>query len=496
MTVFISECGKKLNSAVNASFHALSLSLVLQFVLGGIGFAVLFPIFRTPDEESHYKTGLSNYAWVTRGNSTYCGYNMDLNSLTGQPDGSITNLAFDADRLQERCEKHVTYGWVLNYPSVLLASAFTSDRPTAKKVTLLHFYLSRFMNGFFVAAVMLRLVQLMSRWGPRSGSFFILCFCLSPLFLQQSWSVTADVPINLLGLQLAIIAIYLDKLDGWDIGVFALTSIIACSSKPILAPLIPGILIVAYGLHDSDARVSFSYFRNLIRQRFFLIGSASGVMGIAIAFLQVGAEQSKGNPRLPEQLKFVMDNPIKTFRLLQQCLTDFFIESIHFFAGHLGYFKISTPEFMIQLYPKILAMAVLVEAVILCHFFWQRLRVSDFRDLSSKRLRFISIASVFSAATLYVSALIPIFVMFLVWTKIGATNVEGVQARYFYPVIFSGIGLLGGLAGLAKLPAAEFIPAKRHDTRIKVSLSFVFCLIGLGYWLTLLYDIVRYYYQS
>ncbi len=496
MTSFISACGKKTHSLANSIFHALSLGLVIQFILAGTCFALLFPMFRTPDEEAHYKTGLSNYAWITRGQSTYCGYSMDLRSLASQPDGQITTHSLETNRLQELCEKHVTYGWVLNYPSVLLASAFTSDRANSKQDALLRFYLSRLLNGFFIAITMLRLVLLMSRWGPRNGSFLILCFCLSPLFLQQSWSVTADVPVNLLGLQLAIIAIYFDRLDVWDLSVFALTSVIACSSKPIIAPLIPGILIIAYGFHDQKSRLSLSYLRHLFKQRFFLIGIAATIFGVITAFLQVGAEEGKGNPRIRQQLQFVIEKPVETFEMLQRCLRDFFSTSINFFAGHLGYFKVSTPEFMIQFYPKLHAIVLLTEIVIFGVFLWQRFRVREFGDLPRQRLRFIVAGSVLTSATLYLSALIPIFVMFLVWTQIGATGVEGVQARYFYPVLFAGIGFLGGLAGLAKLPTAQIIPSNRDATRAKVFLLAIFCMIGFGYWFTLLYNIVRFYYQA
>jgi hypothetical protein len=496
MNSYISQCGKKIHSGANLVFHSLSLGLVVQFVLAGICFALLFPVFRTPDEEAHYKTGLSNYAWITRGQSTYCGYSMDLRNLATQPDGAITTQSLETDRLQELCENHITYGWVLNYPSVLLASAFTSDRANSKKSALLRFYLSRFLNGFFVAITMLRLVQLMSRWGPRAGSFLILCFCLSPLFLQQSWSVTADVPVNLLGLQLAIVAIYFDRLDGWDLGIFALTAIIACSSKPIIAPLIPAVLIIAYGLHDQSARLSWSYLKNLFKQRFFLVGMAAAIFGVATAFLQIGAEDSKGHPHFRQQLQFAMENPGKTYVLLQESLKFFFSESIHFFAGALGYFKVATPDYMIRLFPKLLSFALLTEMAIFGAFLWQRLKIREFGDLLRGRLQFVAAGSVLTAITLYVSALIPVFIMFLVWTPVGSTRVEGVQVRYFYPVVLAGIGCIGGLAGLVKLPTAQIIPSNRETVRARTSLLAVFALMGLGYWLSLLYNIVKFYYQA
>jgi uncharacterized membrane protein len=95
-----------------------------------------------------------------------------------------------------------------------------------------------------------------------------------------------------------------------------------------------------------------------------------------------------------------------------------------------------------------------------------------------------------------VSALIPVFIMCLVWTPVGSTRVEGVQVRYFYPVVLAGIGCIGGLAGLVKLPTAQIIPSNRETVRARTSLLAVFALMGLGYWLSLLYNIVKFYYQA
>ena len=477
--------------------EVISVALVMQFVIAGICFSLLFPIFRTPDEEFHYKAALTSYATIAQHKDTYCGLGMDLGRLTLQPDGTIGAKAWAVEGLQQVCGRHITYGWVLNYPSVLIASALTDDHDSSRLAVLLRFYLSRILNGMFVALVMLRLVQLIHRHGLRPGAFLLLGFCLAPLLLQQSWSVNADVPVNLLALELAILAIYIDCCDKWDAVLFAVVGAVACSSKPIITPLIPGILMAAYGFHDPESSLSWSYLRRLLTKKFVMIGLAAMVFGVVTSFLQIGAEKSKGQSHIQEQLTFALEHPSIVWAMVNNQLKAFFAHGIHFFSGSLGYFKVQTPPYILMAYPRLLAFFLTVEATLGISLLTKKVQRLRKIELNWQKSAYLGLSSLFTVITLYVSAAIPVFVMYLVWTKPGALDIEGVQARYFYPVVLSAIGFVGGSFGLL-IPkgAGESKLENISYTRSKIFGVLVFVTVAICYWMLLFLNIARHYYAQ
>jgi hypothetical protein len=65
-------------------YASVCLSLIFSFVIVGTCFALILLIYKAPDEVSHYLSGLRNYALISRGKDSYCGYNTDILKLGEQ----------------------------------------------------------------------------------------------------------------------------------------------------------------------------------------------------------------------------------------------------------------------------------------------------------------------------------------------------------------------------------------------------------------------------
>ncbi|RYE41803.1 MAG: DUF2142 domain-containing protein, partial [Sphingobacteriales bacterium] len=465
--------------------RSLFASAILQFLIAGVLFALIFPIYHTPDEKSHYLAGLTNFAEIFQSKNEYCGNSTSLETKFPY-DLKVSSSSFAEGPLETSCKSFHTYGWKLNYPSVLLSALVTEDSVKHPDHAYLRFYLARLLNGFFVVWIFYRLWQLIRTEGYRSGLGIIFLFLISPLFLQQSWSVTADVPVNILGLELALVMFYLRSLKKADLIAFGAIALIACSSKPILAPLIPVMLLISYGIHFKEASLNWGYLKSLIRQKFFIVGVVTAVIGVAVGFLQIGAEKSRGDNAIGAQLQFVLNNPFSAWLALQDTFNFFFRNTIYYFYTSLGYFKIPPPLYMSKIYERLTTLVMLLELLFLAT--WLKKRWSLGSSLwNAKRAAYVSITSFLGVVALYISALLPIFVMYLVWTPVGSSTVQGVQARYFFPVIFCTIALIaswiGLISGQTDIRFNGMLKVKTNTDSVSFVATFaLFSLLAICYW--------------
>lgn len=419
----------------------------LIFLLAGLGVlvATTLPAFQVPDEPVHWGITFKRmHSWqkFIGLESPDCSlvYSLPSHFETGRiafnqeakmVHGRFRNLR----ELKPSCEApYVSYGGVLTYPGLLAASAIIPNEHKKAERAISVFYLGRILQGALWILALAWLVFLPLRAQQyRGGTFLLLSATFSPLLVQQAFGISADGITFLLSVALAGLVLYPDTLRRLEFITCMLLACIVGFTKPPLYPLVPlaaclALLSLALRL-EKPLKLVIQEQRKLVR----------GLVGIVIfSFLctlygslqdhSVPAHQILGrNLSAAQQLKFMLESPAWGLPVLHESFASRFnFESL---GSNLGWLSLPLSGFTLNAFRGVFFCGLAIEFLILI--------ISHLvHGVPRGRVLVLRLgAGGLGGLGLYACALITPLVMYLTWTEVGSTVIQGVQGRYFFPVL-------------------------------------------------------------
>ena len=238
----------------------------------------------------------------------------------------------------------------------------------------------------------------------------IMLFAFMPMMLQEAISLSLDALTNSMAIFLVSYVLYLknrsDKLDRKDYLIVSLSSIIMSMCKIVYLPICLIVLLIPFekfkSKKDKYIKIIFLMFIVLFINIVWLTISSSYL----IEFNQ-GVNSAS-------QLKFILSNPILYLHYLFNTICDnimFYVNSLIGFA--LCYFNVNISLILIFMYIILLIYAFIVD--------------NDKKIDSKDKLLSLIIC---------ISTILLIFTsLYIQWTPVGKNMIDGVQGRYFIPIL-------------------------------------------------------------
>ncbi len=457
---------------------------IVSFCLFGIMLSTLIPPFQVPDEPMHWIAGYSRtHSTVSPTNpKEHCSFAnalpdlFEVGRIAFYPSNkfdvtSIHNLS----KMKEVCsEAYLNYGTATTYPGILLGRLFTLREETVPEKTFQVFMLGRLFQGGIVAFLLWRLVSTALRArGYMVGLLSTSVLMVSPLFIQQSFAISADGITFALSLSLLFFLFFMKdaKWFDWLVMLFLVTAVSA--TKPPLVLPIPVFLGVG-----------------LLRMRGFGTKSwrawtvaASVALSILATLWVVGAQSQgnseavlKANQNVAGQIAYVKEHPVNVMVLVALHTGKYLRLSP--LIGPLGWLDASLSPWTVAKYRHIVLMAIFLEILLAsCLFFSRERRLPTQSQL---------ISAILLVGSQVGAALAVTFILYLTWTPPGASTVMGVQGRYFLPMLLTVPLVLGDLVSPAQNVESVSVWSRRGFALGVILFSFLLLSFAFPLYLDLL----------
>ncbi len=426
------------------SFYARAvLCCVFAAAVFGIILATLIPPFQAPDENVHWLAGVHRtLPSVLFGDSS----NPSCEFAFGLPDHFETNrIAFHThekihgqqygtlSKIKKVCSAStLNYGYLGTYPGMLLARLLTVGEGGSPHKAFQMFMLSRLLQGALVLLLIVRLWHFMHRSQQMiPGMLSLSVAILSPLFLQQSFAVSADGITFALSVSLLCFLFFMERVTFFDWALLFYLALSVAATKPPLLPMIPSFL--AIGFLRFWLTQPLQGIATAIRSKQFLLIITCIVTATAAALWMVmqdhtpPAHQMLGRDiDIKRQILFVLEHPWSVFKMLCNTCVQFL--NIQSLTGPLGWLDAPLSGWTLRVLKRLLTIGFCID-VFAALFVLLAAPAESWRAWSQK----CSLA-VLLYVSLVVTALCVPLTLYLTWSPVGAALIDGVQARYFFPV--------------------------------------------------------------
>ncbi|MFM8269733.1 MAG: DUF2142 domain-containing protein [Pseudomonadota bacterium] len=410
---------------LNQKKLGLTLGFGGVFFVFGIIYLGLIPPLQVPDEVAHFQKAVQVSQGIFLGQteellpqklgdfSLYFS-NLPFHSaikVTGEQRKYLSDNLFRKTKWAEEPNKvfHNHISAVYPPTGYLLSGLGIAAARALNQSEVLIFYAGRLMNLLF--AVLSFLICFHFSKGFYRFSILIISFL--PMFIFEAASFSADSVLNSLALYLVFMASIFENSSFIPFRkqtFFCLVS--ACFS---LTKLLYGFIPLSLLFLRPTSKTNRWQNRSL-----FFMTAASCFLPIGVWFLtsghiaQVSRTEPSVNPAL--QLSYILQNPVHYFLILLKT----FITKLWFYAhtgiGSFGWLDTPLPKIITYLYFVFVLFTVIV---------WQEeSRVSKLSRMALL-LGFFITFSAFSTA------------IYLTWTELKSSVVDGVQGRYFIPCLGS-----------------------------------------------------------
>lgn len=246
------------------------------------------------------------------------------------------------------------------------------------------------------------------------GKWLLFVFLLNPMILHLAASLSADNLVNCISFLTITHCLYIYKVERdiqWkDILLLGITFIILVLTKPNYLPLF-GLLFLSYKkIFKMDKKlwcivISIPVLSVCLYIMFAWITAQAAIPGTPIENVDGG-----------KQLSSIIHNPIefaKTILITIRAKGQFYIESM--FLTPLSWLNLNINTIFLWFYFIIVSIAVLTEDV--------QVKMKNISKFWISMISGIMIFAIFLA-------------LYLTWTPVGSSIVEGIQGRYFLPIAF------------------------------------------------------------
>lgn len=420
------------------------------FLFLGTIFVFTLPPFQVPDESTHWLGAIHRIkAFGATEGKKICSRAFSLPDYLISAPVSFnystkvhTGLYEKIRKMKRSCldRDPIVYGNVGTYFMVAISTFLIDRYDVASRQTLIAFFLARLIAGFCMALVFYRFYRVSQEsYGfMPPGTLIAAVFLCSPLFVQQSFGVNADVIVNIMAVSLATIFIAGSRPRYMDLALATTSGIVVAATKPIMAPFmlllpIAGILLFSRYGEESD------------RKRYANRRGGSILIGVVMAFASflfflknIGIDSISstyiGGINAAKQLEYSIANPIEVGTIMVFRVLGMF--NVRGLTGPLGWLDTPVSRSVTGWWAVLLFAAIVVEVV----FIFVCRRDLRGQSLSPNLLSMRGKALLVDISGLIcfflglgLSMLAVVFALYLAWTPVGADGVLGVQNRYFFP---------------------------------------------------------------
>ncbi|RYE50267.1 MAG: DUF2142 domain-containing protein, partial [Sphingobacteriales bacterium] len=440
---------KKFRQDVKMHFlpRVFALFIVGFLFLGGIT-AIGLPPFNAPDENVHFQTALRRTHELYNGRSdAYCSRSYDLPHIYGldrlafQPSQKMTTGTFASQETTSSpapcSDKRVSYGSSGTYFSAILGSKLWLQIDPSPSELMRYFYYLRVLNGFFVGLVLFRLANVIRQHKYKWGVFCLLPLLWSPLFVQQSFAVSADNIMFIFTISVITITASTRNFHLADLFVYLISGILAATTKPFIIPLalIPVAALIAVKLNDSalQTTTNLSLPRLSVREKlnitFSLMIVSAGFLYFALSGGTHAIREQLPGVNSSAQLNRLINDPLKGLKILNETIIAG-LDIQRLYTG-LGWLDTDAPRAFGTAWKRLFYIGFGMEAIFFIFSLLVTLQKSNFR-----KLMILCGCTILVAILLYAGAVASALALFLTFTPLGADIVMGMQERYYIPQFF------------------------------------------------------------
>ena len=428
------------------TYAQLCWSVLAIFALFGVVFTFLMPPFQVPDEEAHWRAAISRTDFGSSQATGHCSamaalprhFTFDevaVNSLQSQFTGKFRALS----DLRPSCVgDSVAYGGYWTYPGVALVRALTAARLDDGINGLRRFYLARLTQGLIFLSLVARFLLANRRLGWPPGALSGIALLASPLLVQQSFGISADMVINSSALALATLVISAPNPKRLDLALTLALGSAAAFTKPIIVPIVLATLALLAISSGRFARGGATQKRSTASLCMIAI---LVVLCLASGILQHNVLSSNvlgPSVNAAKQISWLTNNPAKGIQALATRLTD--LRQLELLLNPLGWLTTPLPMRLIIRCEALIAMAILIDVARAITL--GRRRTDDDHTSPHFAPVLLILLGFFGYFFLLVAS------MYVAWTPVGAPTVDGIQSRYYFPAFLWALSLLpGALAG-------------------------------------------------
>lgn len=423
------------------------LTLIGGFCLLGLVMTLFVPPFQVPDEPAHWLAGYGRTVpkVLSEGPNQHCSI---ANAL---PDAfepgriafrfgeKVEGRNFTAvANLKETCADHsLSYGMIGTYPGILVARLLTTGESEFPHKTFQVFILGRVCQGALLVFLVMRLFivsQATHRLLP--GMLTMVAGMLSPLFLQQSFAISADGLTFAVVLSLLFFLFFMKEAKWFDWAVLLFVAGTVGGTKPPLFAPIPVFLIAGlFRAHRESGRQSTLPALRWTPTMLVLItvlASLACAIWVVSKGHNVPAGQYLGRDlSLSRQLTHTMESPMRVFKMVKRTVKGFL--TFDLLTGPLGWLDTPISGWTKVRFWQILIVAMVADLVFGVFLFGDSLR----RKFSIKRWTVNVVWSSVLVLSLIGAAYLVALVLYLTWSPVGARNIDGLQGRYFLPMLLA-----------------------------------------------------------
>lgn len=273
---------------------------------------------------------------------------------------------------------------------------------------LLTYYLARLMSFISFLVITFYAIKIIP-----FGKIILFIISFNPIWIQQGVSISADTMINAFTLLLLSFVFYLydkkEKITNKEINIYGILAIFISFMKMVYFPL------SALGL------LLFNKIKNKKQRRKILIII---ILTLIFAFLNYAISNFYTFPKSYQlehginsigQIKWILSHPIGYLKvIINTTITNGEFYFYTMMGRNLGNYTIVVPGIAILIYGYICLLSPLLE---------------------EKKEQFNTQQKVIITMVIITIYILIETAMYVIWTGIGANIVDGVQGRYFHPIL-------------------------------------------------------------
>lgn len=423
-------------------WNGSALALISAFALLGVVMMVFVPPFQVPDESGHWMGGYARtHSKVSPSNtSQHCSFAnalpnlFEVGRIAFYPDQKIQATQFDGvERVKEECSSYrLNYGYVGTYPGLLGARLLISNEDKDPRATFKVFMLSRLLQGAVLLFLAIRLWRLSQKSGmPIPGLLTTLALMVSPVVLQQSFSVSSDLITYALSLSLITFLFFARQARWFDLAILGYLCLSVAVTKPPLFAYIPLFLGTGLLLKRGEDYQTGGRLRLVSWIYMVLLVSLGGAIWMVVQDRPLPEQLNSRNINVGRQLQYVLSNPAQSLSVLLAALDRFlYLDTM---LWPLGWLDTAISRGVRVTWRDIYWSAVVADVALAAVM----VAASFGRKIERREVLTRLAGGAVLLLGLYVSSILVVLTMYLSWTDVGGTSVEGLQARYFMPMILA-----------------------------------------------------------
>lgn len=460
------------------------------FALIGLFVAFILPPFQVPDEPAHWLTAIHRIQAINGETDELCtlAASLPLHFEFSGPAVSAqthqaTNKFSTIETLTKTCtQSSIQYGNILTYPSMIIARAFVAPTTESPYKALALFYATRLISGLIIIGALLRFITLSKNSGFRPGTLGLLAITTSPLFMQQSFGVTADIVINAATISIVTVAIFWTTLRWLDTFIFLFFGLAAAFSKPIVVPIYGCLLILSILRSmaiDNDTKKSFLAKLRASGNPQFVALTATLLITLVCIYVGLNSNSAlssgqKSGVDAPAQIRFILEHPSQAIAAIFARLFDQF--ALAPLANPLGWLNASIIFEAEERWLRYSKIAYILDAAYVAIILLMAAVSQQSRSLYRKIARSLMSTCLAIIAILGYAILISL-TMYIAWTPVGAPHVDGLQPRYFFPCLLMAFSCFPAAWSICRPAATLFTSSIR--LRLPVFQKFLILAVGL-----------------